>query len=344
MARYIGKIDIHSDATIIIKCNNRIEPSLFNISNIRQINDVIIRQNILNNADSQHDLMFSFSWTCRCTDNLSLIDMFIKKINFTKTEYDTTKSHLNYTICWSINNLIEHANKNEINNSHRILEHLYEIAPHLVIKCLITQIRFSRIVNLTGKISEMYEKLKLLSYDEQVDIMIKEFLKIDASEIDLSNMEISKLPKLSNNLQILTCSNNPINVIDNLPKNLKILDCNGCKIEYIRSLPDLIYLDCSSNHLKEINNLPDTLETFCCGFNGLENIPPLPDSLVHFQCEENNITKLPRLPKNLKTLYCFGNTIDEIEKILPDKLEILDCDPEAIKNSSIIPANVLVNL
>jgi len=108
--------------------------------------------------------------------------MFIQRI--LKIGQKRTKSHSNYTICWSIVNLIERTDKNEINNSQRIFEHLYNIMPHLVIKSLIRKIRlFSFTVNLPEKISKIYEKIKLSNYDEQVDVMIEEFLKF--ADIDM---------------------------------------------------------------------------------------------------------------------------------------------------------------
>ena len=95
---------------------------------------------------------------------------------------------------------------------------------------------------------------------------VNKCIKNGSDELNLSFLNLDKLPKLPNSLQILYCWNNKLT---KLPK------------------------------------LPNSLKELCCYNNKLLKLPKLPDSLRELDCYNNNLTELPiKLKINKVYVYC----------------------------------------
>lgn len=150
---------------------------------------------------------------------------------------------------------------------------------------------------------------------------IQEWIKLNDEDrtLDLSGMDLLKLPKLPKNLRRLNCSNNLLKEIDSseLPKNLEVLDCSYNYLQYIPMLPEcLSVLVCSHNHITGLPDIPRYLTTLVCCNNKLTDLDGmamkgLPETLLHLDCSFNKIKKIELTP-SLKTLIFSGNPIKEI--------------------------------
>jgi E3 ubiquitin-protein ligase SspH2 len=139
--------------------------------------------------------------------------------------------------------------------------------------------------------------------------------------LDLSELELTSLPALPNNLLKLNCSRN------NLTSLLTRGNVSCCFRLFNRTqqLPNtLIYLNCENNLLTSLPSLPNNLQKIFCCNNKLSNIPDLPDNLQLLDCGYNKITKLPTLPNTLQTLDCGHNKIKNLPT-LPNSLQKLYC-------------------
>jgi len=143
--------------------------------------------------------------------------------------------------------------------------------------------------------------------------------------LDCNSNHLHNLPNLSNcvNLQKLDCSNNKITKLHELPNTLRELNCEG---NILRILPDLSQLhslqilDCSSNSFKTLPTLPNSLQILNCRYNQLNSLPNLPNSLQILNCSNNKLTSLPELHTNLKRLSCKYNQLTELPD-LPNSLQ-----------------------
>jgi hypothetical protein len=187
--------------------------------------------------------------------------------------------------------------------------------------------------------------------------------------LNLNYHNISTLPTITEDIDIVICGNTNINNIDNfpetvkeihswdtkivkcekLPKNLIKLDVHSNSIKSIEKLPQhLEMLNISGNYIKHID-LPKKLKRFYCQGNYLRHIS-LPKSIekaflagnflsaikVHYGCtvldiERNIFTKIPNyLPDTLTTLKVLGNNIEIIEN-LPNNLQIFTFTEKYVK-------------
>ena len=99
------------------------------------------------------------------------------------------------------------------------------------------------------------------------------------------------------------------------------LDLSHLNLTRLPTLPKgLKILNCSNNQLSELPDLPDTLTNLSCQNNQLTRLPNLPDGLVYLECQNNQLTELPPLPDNIIFLnFIEGNNIeitDELKKII----------------------------
>jgi len=130
-------------------------------------------------------------------------------------------------------------------------------------------------------------------------------------ELYLSNLGLTSLPQLPNNLQILNCGYNQLTNLPNLPNNLKILKCNNNDLTRLPDLSNTLQeLFCGSNKLTRLPPLPNTLQQLYCGRNQLTSLPTLPNTLQILDCSNNKLTSLPSLPNTLLYLVCEYNPIN----------------------------------
>jgi hypothetical protein len=120
-----------------------------------------------------------------------------------------------------------------------------------------------------------------------------------------------KLWKNGNPQDKLDLSNLGLTSLPELPDNLEILNCGYNKLTNLQHLPDtLLELYCSMNKLTSLPTLPKGLQKLVCYENQLTRLPDLPDTLVFLNFETNRITSLPTLPNNLEHLVCHNNPIN----------------------------------
>ncbi len=86
------------------------------------------------------------------------------------------------------------------------------------------------------------------------------------------------------------------------------LDLSNLHLTELPPLPDdLIMLRCDSNELTSLPELPSTLRILHCHQNQLTSLPELPPFLESLSCSNNPITSLPSLPSSLTQLVCIRN-------------------------------------
>ena len=105
--------------------------------------------------------------------------------------------------------------------------------------------------------------------------------------------------------------------------------------------PTLLVLNCGYNQLIELPQLvsedPSTLVALYCGGNQLTELPQLPSTLVNLDCTDNQITELPQLPSTLNYLGCDGNQLTKLPQ-LPLALAVLECSDSPLQYP---PADVM---
>ena len=112
------------------------------------------------------------------------------------------------------------------------------------------------------------------------------------NELQLSNLKLTRLPPLPENVRILFCERNNLTELPDLPDTLIDLFCGDNKLTRLPTLPaDLDTLSCSNNNLIRVPTLPKKLRGLSCSNNELTRLPHLPMSLLHLDCEDNKLPK-----------------------------------------------------
>ena len=181
--------------------------------------------------------------------------------------------------------------------------------------------------------------------------------------LDLSNLNLIKLPILPGNLQELNCSNNKLTTLTKLPDTLRLLNCSNNELTTLTKLPDnlqvlvcnnnelttlpdnlantLTLLNCSNNQLTTLTKLPDNLQILVCNGNQLTTLPDnLANNLILLNCNRNNLSKLPTLPDSLQELNCNNNELTTLPD-LPPNLRILNCSYNYLSELPTLPNNLI---
>ena len=130
--------------------------------------------------------------------------------------------------------------------------------------------------------------------------------------LDLSGLNLTKLPPLPSNLTVLRCDSNQLTSLPTLPSTLKVLHCHQNQLTSLPKLPSLTYLSCSHNPLSNLPPLPSSLKQLVCMRNYLTSLPPLPHALLELSFDYNYITHLPELPPRLRELSCSFNQLTSL--------------------------------
>lgn len=125
-------------------------------------------------------------------------------------------------------------------------------------------------------------ELKILKTVNITSLNMDDFVVIDtedpywtlAKEINVSNQNLTAIPVLEGELEVLDCSNNSLIYLPGLPRCLLILNCYN-------------------NLLRSIPRLPPRLEQLSCSNNQLRSLPLLPGNIDVLECEGNNLYLLP---------------------------------------------------
>ena len=130
------------------------------------------------------------------------------------------------------------------------------------------------------------------------------------------NPSLRSLPELVK-LKALYCGNNNLTSLPELPDNLELLECSNGKLESLPTLPDsLTLLRCDNNRdLIGLPTLPPRLQTLDCSLCQLTELPELPERLEYLDCAENAFSVLPRLPARLMQLD--AQSLPNLKKLTP---------------------------
>lgn len=81
------------------------------------------------------------------------------------------------------------------------------------------------------------------------------------------------------------------------------------------------YLNCALNKLTELGELPPNLRILICANNKLTHLPPLPNTLIEIHCEDNKITHFPmHFPPDLRVFNFSYNLINVMPNV-PHSIE-----------------------
>ena len=135
----------------------------------------------------------------------------------------------------------------------------------------------------------------------------------DIETIDVSFKSLTYLPSLKrfHKLTKLCCNNNQLTRLPELNNELQILHCHYNKLTI---LPELNYclkiLLCFNNQLTSLPKLNNELQTLYCSNNQLTCLPKLNNSLIELDCSNNQLTSLPELNNALTYLVCNDNSFE----------------------------------
>ena len=137
-----------------------------------------------------------------------------------------------------------------------------------------------------------------------MDIALERIRHYKNQELDLSDLGLTCLPKLPNDLLTLRVDRNELTSLSCLPKGLFRLECAYNKLTFISDFPSsLEYICCDHNQLTALPELPEHLHTLFCDDNPLETLPELPCTLVNLLSRGSIYTPL------LELFYMHPTTI-----------------------------------
>ena len=115
--------------------------------------------------------------------------------------------------------------------------------------------------------------------------------------------------------------------LNNIPEGITELDISGLGLTTLPKLSQgLTVLDCSINKLTSLENLPQGLTTLYCNSNELKILENLPQGLTVLDCSRNKLTSLENLPQELNTLICIGNKLTSLDIAHCYKLKSVRCN------------------
>jgi Leucine-rich repeat (LRR) protein len=187
---------------------------------------------------------------------------------------------------------------------------------------------------------------------------LKECNESDFTYLDLSHLELTKLPDLSgwkyydklkhvkylflndnkfdiydnsfaylNNLEVLDISNNNLKEITYLQNSLKELVCHNNKLKKIPSHVNLFRIDCSNNNIKNLSQYPNVSDILCYE-NKMEFIDTYP-VVKRIVCRQNPLKCIKPQP-TLQYFDCSDTNIEE--SIEMENLKHLICNNTKINN------------
>ncbi len=186
-------------------------------------------------------------------------------------------------------------------------------------------------------IREKYELLDLSRMNGNcfVELMKhKEFLKIKKhlKHLFIAHSELKKLEDLDGFvvLETLDVTDNELTVLPKLPNSLEEITIAENKITLIpHQLPLLKRLNAQNNQIKTLFYSP-TLEKLILKNNPIETIIKL-DKLYHLDISGTKISFLPNFPK-VRVLDCSFTSIERLDKM--DALKILICNDSKLEDIS----------
>lgn len=165
-----------------------------------------------------------------------------------------------------------------------------------------------------------------------------------STELTFDNIKISSIPgSLPYNLRILNISNTNITKIPKLPDCVEVLICRqSFDLEEIRNLPSYLrILDCGRSVVRFIGDLPPYLDQLICDNTNIQDLPKLPYGLRHLDCTNCNVGSLNGDIINIETLKVAGTRIQRLPT-LPITLQHLDCSRTLVSSLPNMPSYLSV--
>lgn len=164
---------------------------------------------------------------------------------------------------------------------------------------------------------------------------------IPGTTLNLSKLNLTKLPAIPNGVEDLNVSNNKITYIHSLPRTVKTLNCSNNKIRHIENLPNGIEkINLGFNKIENINLAPyNRLKCINLIWNLLTQVPVLPMSVKVLLLSHNRISTLNSISTNLLELEVQNCGLDTIEN-LPATLESFNCEGNYLKMLPHLPMSI----
>jgi hypothetical protein len=158
--------------------------------------------------------------------------------------------------------------------------------------------------------------------------------------LDLSNLHLTELPPLPDDLIMLRCNSNELTSLPELPPTLRVLHCHQNQLSSLPELPPFLEsLSCSHNYIDSLPSLPSSLKQLVCMRNDLTALPELPNALEELCVDNNDITWLPILPPHLTSLSCCRNPLTSLPSLPP--LESLFCFANPLETMPEFPSTLV---
>ena len=177
-----------------------------------------------------------------------------------------------------------------------------------------------------------------------MELALQRIQRCRDKRLDLSNLHLTELPPLPDDLIMLRCSSNELTSLPTLPPTLRILHCHQNQLSSLPELPPFLeFLSCSNNHITSLPSLPSSLTQLVCMQNCLTALPDLPNALEELCVDNNDITWLPTLHPHLTSLSCCWNPLTSLPSLpsLPHGLESLFCFANPLETMPEFPSTLV---
>lgn len=173
-----------------------------------------------------------------------------------------------------------------------------------------------------------------------MEIALQRIQRCVDRRLDLSNLHLTELPVLPDDLIMLRCDSNELTSLPALPPSLRILHCHQNQLSSLPELPPFLEsLSCSHNHISSLPSLPSSLTQLVCMRNYLTMLPPLPQALQELCFDNNYITQLHTLPPHLNSLSCCWNQLTSLPSL--PSLESLFCFANPLELFPSLPSSLV---
>jgi len=164
------------------------------------------------------------------------------------------------------------------------------------------------------------------------------------TRIDVSFVDITTVPILPLNLEVLCADNNfNLETIPVLPMRLRVLSLCLTGIQVLPELPETLEeLYVSENPGICIEKLPPNLVVFVANSCELEELPNLPPSLTTLVVDGNYLEGLPELPTTMKIIIASNNQVLWLSRNIADliHLEVLMVQNNVIRHIPTLPTGL----
>jgi len=187
-------------------------------------------------------------------------------------------------------------------------------------------------------------------YFNNINDLYNNIDKNNIKYLSISNESLEEIPDISflTNIEIIDCYENNLSKLPKLPDNLTSINCytnNLIKLPNLSNFINLRFLNCGYNRLTELPDLScliNLTKLYCHG-NELTKLPKLSKciKLKQLVCNNNKLTKLPNLNKcvDLLLIYCNYNKLIELPNLTKlKKLINIQCSNNLFTT---IPLNIL---